>query len=163
LPMSIERTYKTTGILLEVFVNPLNMVHPLWVGVLLPLLTLLIGTCSLARRSWRAWVVFVVPILLALLASSIRRYPFHGRLILELVPALFLLIALGADRLGQATSGIGKLGYLVLLVVLMGYPCLMGVNYVVFRYARDYSPHGDLHRNVFLRYGDFTPGWPIRI
>ena len=81
------------------------MVHPLWVGVLLPLLTLLIGTCALARRSWAAWVVFVVPILLAMLASSMRRYPFHGRLILELVPAFYLLIALGTERLGDATAG----------------------------------------------------------
>jgi hypothetical protein len=129
--------------------------------VLLPLLSLLIGTLVLARRSWRAWLIFVVPILLAMFASSIRRYPFHGRLILELVPAFFLLIALGADSLGDATAGIGKLGYKVLLVVLMGYPCLMGVNQVVFRPARDFSRHGDLHRSVFLEYDEeFPQGWP---
>ena len=103
LPMSIYRTQKTLGILLDVFVSPLNMVQPPWGGVLLPLITFLIGVVSLARRSWRAWVVFVVPILLAMIASAMRRYPFHGRLILELVPAFFLLIALGADRLGDVT------------------------------------------------------------
>ena len=41
LPMSVERSTKTIGILLEVFVNPLNMVQPLWVGVLLPI----VGRC----------------------------------------------------------------------------------------------------------------------
>jgi hypothetical protein len=163
LPMSVQRTYKTIGILLEVFVNPLNMVHPRWVGVLLPLLTLLIGAYSLARRSWRAWLALVVPILLAMVASSIRRYPFHGRLILELVPVLFLLIALGADRLGEATAGLGKLGFTTVLIVLLGYPCWMGVNQVVFQFARDYSRHGDLRRNVFLQYDEeFPQGWPRR-
>ena len=162
LPMSVQRTYKTIGILLEVFVNPLNMVHPLWVGVLLPLLTLLIGTYALALRSWRVWVVFVVPILLALFASSIRRYPFHGRLILELVPALFLLIAVGADRLGDSGGGAGALGYKLLLVLLLGYPCLNAVSHVAFRHARDFSPHGDLRRSVFLNFGEYAAGWPVR-
>jgi hypothetical protein len=163
LPMSVRRTHKAIGILLEVFVNPLNMVHPRWVGVILPLLTLLIGVYALARRSWSAWIVLVVPILLAMLASSIRRYPFHGRLILELVPALFLLIALGADRLGEATAGLGKLGFATVLIVLLGFPCLMGVNQVVFRFARDHSRHGDLRRNVFLQYDEeFPQGWPHR-
>jgi hypothetical protein len=163
LPMSVQRTYKMIGILLEIFVNPLNMVQPRWVGVLLPLLTFLIGAYSLARRSWRAWIALVVPILLAMVASSIRRYPFHGRLILELVPVFFLLMALGADRLGEATAGLGKLGFATVLIVLLGYPCLMGVNQVVFRFARGYSPHGDLRRNVFLQYDeDYQKGWPSR-
>jgi hypothetical protein len=163
LPMSVQRTYKTIGILLDVFVNPLNMVHPLWVGVLLPLMTMLIGTLLLARQSWRAWLIFVVPILLSMFASSIHRYPFHGRLILELVPAFFLLMAIGADRLGNATAGLGKLGYTVLLVLLMGHPCVTGVNHVVFRLARDFSPHGDLRRTVFIQNGEFAPPWPVRL
>src|SRR5262249_51207769 len=104
LPMSVERTYKAIGIVLEGWVNPLNMVHPLWLGVLLPLMTMLIGTYALARRSWAAWLVFVVPILLAMFAASINRFPFHGRLILELVPALYILIALGTERLAGATA-----------------------------------------------------------
>jgi hypothetical protein len=159
LPMSVYRTQKTLGILLDVFVSPLNMVYPPWVGVLLPLMTFFIGVVSLARRSWRAWVVFVVPILLAMIASAIRRYPFHGRLILELVPAFYLLIALGADRLGDATGGIGKLGYKVLLVLLLGYPCFFSVNQVVFRFARDFSPHGDLRRTIFIRYWEPPSRW----
>ena len=93
---SVLRTYKTVGILLEVFVNPLNMVQPRWAGVLLPLMVFLIGDGALARRSWPGWVVFVVPIVLAMIASSMRRYPFHGRLILELVPAFLSL-----DRTGR--------------------------------------------------------------
>jgi uncharacterized membrane protein len=159
LPLSVHRTQKTIGILLDVFVSPLNMVQPPWGGVLLPLFAFSIGVVSLARRSWRAWALFIVPIVLAMIASAIRRYPFHGRLILELVPAFFLLIALGADRLGDATGGIGKLGYKVLLVLLLGCPCVMGVNQVVFRFARDFSPHGDLRPTIFIRYWEPPGRW----
>jgi hypothetical protein len=157
LPMNILRTYQTVGILLEVLVNPLNMVHPRWAGVLLPLLVLSVGAVSLARRSWRAWIVFVVPILLAVVASSIRRYPFHGRLILELVPAFYLLIGLGAQRLCDEIGGLSGLGSKILLVALVGYPCLMSVNQVVFQPARDHNQHGDLHKNLFLQYDDRLP------
>ena len=157
LPMSILRTYETIGILLEVFANPLNMVHPLWVGVILPLVSLLIGIFALARRSWAAWVVLVVPILLAMLASSLEKYPFHGRLILELAPALFLLMALGIEWIAQGTAPGKPLAHKVLLVLLIGYPCLTGVNQAVFRPARDANSHGDLHRNLIIRYEDIMP------
>jgi hypothetical protein len=102
------------------------------------------------------------PILLAILASSLRRYPFHGRLILELVPAFYILIALGAERLGVARAGSGRLAYKVLLVVLMGYPCLMGASQIAFKFARDFNQHGDLHRNLFLHDDDPSPPVPLR-
>ena len=51
--------------------------------------------------SWPAWAILVLPIALAMVASAMRRYPFHGRLILELVPAFFLLIAEGTERLRE--------------------------------------------------------------
>jgi hypothetical protein len=151
LPLSMLRTLKTVGILLEVFVNPLNMVHPRWAGVLLPLMVLLIGTMVLARRSWRAFVVFVVPIVLAMIASALRRYPFHGRLILELVPALYLLIGLGAHRVCDQIAGLSGLGKKVFLAALLGFPCLDGVNQSVLHPARDHNQHGDLHKNLFLQ------------
>jgi hypothetical protein len=158
LPMDVFRIYQTVGILLEAFVNPLNLVHPLWVGVLLPLLVFLIGAISLARRSWPAWIVFVVPILLAIIGAAMRRYPFHGRLILELVPACYLLIGMGTERLRDGIAGLSPLGYKVILVLLLGYPCLMGVNQVVFKPARDQNQHGDLHQNLFLQ---ADPNLPI--
>jgi hypothetical protein len=157
LPMSVLRTYQTVGILLEVFVNPLNMVHPRWAGVLLPLLVFSIGTASLARRSWPAWIVFVVPILLAIFASSIGRYPFHGRLILELVPAFYLLIGLGAGRLCDGIERQSGLGFKVLLVALLGYPCVTGLNQVAFHPPRDHNQYGDLHKNLFLQRDDRLP------
>jgi hypothetical protein len=154
LPMSVERWVKTIAILLDVFVNPLNMVEPLWFGVFFPLLLLLIGALSLARRSWPAWTILVVPIILAMFAASINRYPLHGRLILELVPAFYLLIALGMERLTSGSAGFSGLGLKVLLVLVLGYPCLMGVNQSVFQPARNISRHGDLRKTLFIEYDD---------
>ncbi len=160
LPMSVERTYKTVGILLEVFVNPLNMVHPPWAGGLLPLLVFAIGTATVARRSPPAWIVFVVPIMLAILAASIRRYPFHGRLVLELAPACFLLIGAGAARLCDTIEGLSRAGCRVLLLALLAHPCLSGVNQVIFHPPRDHNQYGDLHRNLFLERDNRLPIQP---
>ncbi len=154
LPMSVERTSQTIAILLDVFVNPLNLVEPLWFGVFFPLLLLLIGGFSLARRSWPAWTMLVVPIFLAIFASSINRYPLHGRLILALVPAFYLLIALGTDRLSSASAGFGGLGFKVLLVLVLGYPCATGVYQAIFQPARNISRHGDLRQTLFIQYDD---------
>ena len=60
--------HKAAGMLLEVFVNPLNLVGPIWprFGVILPLLLLLVGELSLARRSWSTYLLLVLPIALAI-------------------------------------------------------------------------------------------------
>jgi hypothetical protein len=161
LPMSFERTTKSVEILLDVFVNPLNLIEPLWFGVFFPLMLLLIGGCALARRSWPAWIVLVVPIMLAMLASSIRFYPFHGRVILALVPAFYLLIALGTERLSTASVGFGGLGYKMLLVLVLGYPCFSGVYQAMFQPVRKISRHGDLRRTLFIQYDDRPPLRPV--
>ena len=109
---STEPARGRRGILLEIFVNPLNLVAPIWpwVGVVLPLCSVLTGGVSLARRSWPAWAILVLPIALAMVASAMKRYPLHGRLILELVPAFFLLIAEGTERLRELGPSRAKLG-----------------------------------------------------
>ena len=126
LPMDRGRLAAAAGILLEIFVNPLNLVAPVWpwAGVVLPVVLLLLGAWSLARRSWPAWAILVLPIALAMVASAMKRYPFHGRLILELVPAFFLLIAEGTETVRGWERGRIKLGYILVLILLFAYPCL---------------------------------------
>jgi hypothetical protein len=160
LPMSVVRTYETVGILLEVFVNPLNMMHPHVAGVLLPLMVLSLGAAALARRSWPAFVVLVAPIVLAMIASALRRYPFHGRLILELAPAFYLMIGLGAARVCDEFAGLGRLGSKIFLVALLGYPYFDGVHRAVLRVPRVHNGHGDLHKNQFLQYDYNLPIQP---
>jgi 4-amino-4-deoxy-L-arabinose transferase-like glycosyltransferase len=75
---------------LEVFRNPAGLKTPI-----LPLLFAIVGTITLARRRGPQFVLLAGPILAALVASALHRYPFHSRLILFLAPALILLVAEG--------------------------------------------------------------------
>lgn len=102
----------------------------------------------------------MVPIVLAMLASALRLYPFHGRLVLELLPAFFVLFGLGIERLRDGTSGLSRLGYTVLLVAIVGYPCFLGVSHALFLHLRDFNRYGDLHKNLFL---ESDPRLPIRL
>jgi hypothetical protein len=158
LPMSLARLGRSAGILLEIFVNPLNLVAPVWpwLGVVLPVLLLLAGGVWLARRSWSACALLVLPIALATVASAMERYPLHGRLIHELVPAFFLLIAAGTERLRELDLGRAKLVYKLALFLLLLYPCLAALNAVAFPPLREFNSHGDLHRNIFLQFGEPT-------
>jgi hypothetical protein len=73
------------------------------------------------------------------------------------VPAFFLLMALGVESFAEKAPGGGQAAYKVLLIVLIGYPCLAGVNQAVFRPIRDGNRHGDLHTNLFIRYEYIMP------
>ncbi|MFI5455120.1 MAG: hypothetical protein ACHRXM_06675 [Isosphaerales bacterium] len=152
-PPSLDHLSRAAGILLEIFVNPLNVVGPTWpwVGVALPLSLVLAGGISLARRSWPAWAILVLPIALAMLASGMKRYPFHGRLILELVPAFFLLIAAGTERLRDLATGRARIGYVTVLVLVLAYPCLASFYQTAWDPPRDFNRHGDLHKNLFIQ------------
>jgi len=151
-PISLSRLVATAGILLETFVNPLNLLAPSWprAAVIFPIVLLLGGGASLARRSWPAWAILVLPIALAVVASALGRYPLHGRLILELVPALFLLIAEGTEWLRTWDRGRIKLGYATVLIVLLAYPCIAGFQQAAAVTMRDFNSHGDLHKNRFI-------------
>ncbi len=152
-PLSRGSLSKAIGILLEVFVNPLNLVAPTWpwAGVILPVSFMLIGGVSLVRRSTAEWAILVLPIALAMVASLLKRYSFHGRLILELVPALFLLIAEGTEVIHRMDSGRVKLVYKVVLVLLLAYPCLSGIYRATEKRDRDFNQHGDLRYNIFMK------------
>ncbi len=140
------------GQLLEIFVNPLYLLCPpnSLLGVVLPLVLLLIGGTSLARRSVQHFVLLVSPILLAMLATVLGYYPFHGRLILELVPALLLFIAEGTEWIAVRFHSPSGIAYRTVLIALLTYPGWQAVWNCPWREPRDFNIHGDLHRNVFI-------------
>lgn len=152
LPPTRDGLLRSAGLLLEVFVNPLNLLAPAesQLGVLLPLSLLIAGGVSLARRSTNTFLLLICPLAFALVASVIRRYPFHGRLILELVPALFLLIAQGAGWLARCFPTRSSIVQRTLLLALLASPCWDACYGALTRRDREYNPHGDLHHNVFI-------------
>jgi uncharacterized membrane protein len=152
-PFSREGFARAVGILLEVFVNPLNLVAPVWpwLEVILPVVLMLAGGLSLSRRCWTAATLLMLPIALAMIASALQRYPFHGRLILELVPAFFILIAEGTEVVYRIDPRPTKLGYKALLVLLLTYPCLTAIYRSMENRPRYFNRHGDLQDNLFIK------------
>jgi hypothetical protein len=93
------------------------------------------------------FLILVVPALLALVAAAMKRFPFHGRLILELMPAFFLMIAEAAGRL---RTRLGRRAYAVFLALLLFYPCMSTLYEATGRRERWFNAHGDLHKNRFM-------------
>ena len=148
-PGSRTDLIKLGGVLLEVFVNPLNLVAPVKpaVGVVLPVVLLLIGGVSLAVRDRRVFLILVLPILMAIVAAALKKYPLHGRLMIELVPAFYVMIAEGTERL---RTRIGRPAYVVVLVLLLAYPCSITFYEAQAARMRWFNQHGDLHDNRFM-------------
>jgi len=86
----------------------LGWYYDAWIGLLrdpatLPISAitvglLILGIFSFAFRRLPLMFVLLAPFLLTLIASALGKYPFSGRLLLFLVPLLFLLLAEGVER-----------------------------------------------------------------
>jgi hypothetical protein len=82
----------------------------------------LLAGLVLVRRDWRLLVALVGPLLLALAASAVHKYPFAGRLLLYAVPALVLMVAYGAALIAARLGGVARWGGVVTLAVLFVSP-----------------------------------------
>jgi hypothetical protein len=144
---------KAAGIVFEVFVNPLNLV-PYFLGpglgLFLPVALLSAGIVSFSVRRWLQATALIVPIILAMIGSMLHKFPFHGRLILELVPAFFLLIAEGTEVVAIRDRSARKLAYKVILVLLLWYPCATALYEATGNRPRWFNSHGDLRDNLFI-------------
>lgn len=148
-PTTRKALSTTSGILLETFVTPLNLVPPFlpYAFAVLAVALLVFGTAALGRRDPAALAILLAPLALALAASALRKYPFHGRLIVWLVPVFFVLIAEGT----QAVRGRGgRRLHVAVLALLLAYPCCDAVYESTGRRMRDFNIHGDLRKNQFM-------------
>jgi hypothetical protein len=169
--------------LLDVFVNPLDLVVPAggmaalvtsfrpdwsdlsqrmvvpalpWISVVPPIIYLTLGGTELLRRRATAAQILILPIMLAILASGLRKYPFHGRIILFLAPALLLLIANGVDLMATKTGR--RWVFPTLSTLLLLHPCLSTTYGVNSMHQREsFLSHGDLRIDVFCSTPDNEP------
>jgi len=90
---------------------------------------LLVGGASLARRRWPLLAAALAPLLLALAASSLQKYPFAERLLLFAVPLALLVLAEAVERLYQLARRLsapaGWLAAAALGAYLIGPPALL--------------------------------------
>ena len=75
-----------------------------WQWPLLFVVLLLFGVAALRRRSTWLMLVVVAPLGTSLLAAAAGQFPFARRLILFVLPAMFLLVAAGADWIASAVA-----------------------------------------------------------
>jgi hypothetical protein len=140
----------------QIFLQTINLVNSPS-GVVTPLGVLpsafigsglfLIGAWSLWRK-WKGGLFLLVsPILFALVASMLHRYPFHGRLLLFLVPSVHLLVGEGAAALARGRNSTLTFA---LGAFLLAQPVLDVLRYrlVMKRTHAEYDSHGDLHPDV---------------
>jgi hypothetical protein len=107
------------------FINPLNFDAPFGERLsLLPALGLaVLGVFRLGKLDRSRLALLALPVALTLVAASMRLYPFHGRLVLFLVPIFLIAIAAGLDAVREA-RGPGLVYYglaaMLLLALLAG-------------------------------------------
>jgi hypothetical protein len=127
------------------FFNPYDFRTPLGprLSASLGFAFFLTGCGSLWRRGSREtlWLL-LAPVLFALLAAYLRLYPFHGRLLLFLVPSLVLLVAEGLDRMSEILgSGYTRVVFLGIVFVL---PVAQAIEAVFIPRQRiETNEHGD--------------------
>ena len=86
--------------------------------------------------------MLALPGLFALAAAYLHLYPFHGRLVLFLVPSLLLLIAEGAGWFRETIGG--GVPWAVVLAALFLFPSLGALYHLVEPRDRgDFNPYGD--------------------
>ncbi len=89
--------------LINVFDSPTGLYTPLGVlpSAFIAAGLFLLGGWSLGRR-WKGGLFLLIsPIFFALVASALHEYPFHGRLLLFLIPSIQLLFSEGAAALAR--------------------------------------------------------------
>ncbi len=86
----------------------------------LGLISLLAGVMYIFRTQRHFFWMLVLPVVLALLASGLQKYPFTERFLLFLVPNFFFLIAAGVERIAgylRPKLGVVAAGLVLILVI----------------------------------------------
>jgi hypothetical protein len=155
-PHSLDQFTRVAETLANVFINPVGLITPLPLGRMTPnslpytaglaSVLALIGCISLGRRWPGGLFLLTVPLLLALAASALHQYPFHGRLLLYLVPVFVLLPSEGMAALGRRT----RWPVTLILAGLLFYGEALEITWhkAIQARARTFDSHGDLKSDL---------------
>ena len=89
----------------------------------MPFLPILLGATGLVvffRKDRKEFMVLLIPILLTLLASGLKLYPFYERLTVFLAPIFILFIALGCQRVVDLFPADNRWKYTLPVLLLAG-------------------------------------------
>ncbi|WP_207420131.1 glycosyltransferase family 39 protein [Desertivirga brevis] len=79
-----------------------------------------VGMVFYIRKNPKVFMILFLPVLLAMVASAIRQYPFYERLILFLCPLIIIFIAKGFDRISHTFSKTTYVQPVLLFLLLLG-------------------------------------------
>lgn len=115
----------------------------------------LVGCISAFLNDKKKWVLLISPVMVTLLASGLRKYPFDNRLILFFIPFLLLFIAEGVDQIRAKTKRYSPVIGFVFIGLLFLHPVLSAGYYLikprtvaevrpVISYLREHRQAGDV-------------------
>jgi hypothetical protein len=156
-PRSLADLRRDFWQIVNVFDSPSDVKTPLGMipTAMLALALAAVGSVSLFRRWPGGLYLLTAPLAFALAASALHQYPFHGRLLLFLVPSVQMLVSQGVAAL--ARPGGWRLA-LVVGVFLLWQPVS---DTLFYRFIQPlshehYDTHGDLRPDL-LDYLDRKP------
>ena len=105
-------------------------------------LVLLVGIISAFIKRWQLALVLIVPFPVLLIVSGLKKYPFGGRLLLFIIPIVFILIAEGIERirsiLQKIHPWIGFCATAALVILFMFQPTLNSLRNLQQPYLREH-------------------------
>jgi hypothetical protein len=145
------------GLLVGDLRSPLGLFATAYLGLGLVIL----GILGVERRQRGVAWLLLSPMPLVMVASSLQEYPFHGRVVLFLIPSLYVLLGDGMARLGGSSRGAALLRTLLLVSFLIR-PVWDTIWYhnIIAR-AREFNAHGDLRPDL-LDFMEFEGAPPDR-
>ena len=113
---------------LRLFKNPLGLsIYEL----LLAALSFLVGTIVLFINKRKIVLILLLPILLALIASGLHKYPFQGRLLLFITPLMFAIIGEGIDFVRNSAAQGSNIISIALVWVLLIHPVFLAGYHLI--------------------------------
>lgn len=153
-PHSINELKLECWQLLNVFDSPSDVKTPLGpvATAFLALTLAIVGVVAIGRRWPGGLFLMTAPFALVMAASALRQYPFHGRLLIFLVPMVQMLVAQGAATLGRVG---GPRFAIVLGAFLLIQPASDAVWHQFVRplYHDGFDSHGDLRPDLLDEVG----------
>jgi hypothetical protein len=134
--------------LANVFINPGSILTPLPLPATATLVSVLavLGCVSIVRR-WPGGLFLVIsPVFLALMASGLHQYPFHGRLLLYLVPSFLLPLSEGVVAISRRTTWLLTLALAAFLIY--GEAAEIAWHKAIQSRSRTFDTHGDLKNDL---------------
>lgn len=103
-----------------------------------------VGCISMFFEKKKEFFMLISPMFFALLASGLHLFPFADRVILFLIPFMFLLIAEGVEQISDKIMRNSVINRVILLLILFGYP----LQSAFYHLEHTRSKHNDIRQVV---------------